>query len=110
MLDDLLARAIEQAEHSMAPVWAAALLRVARLETAVNPSAARNTLDRGLEAIRGLPGLDGGFLLEQAGLMAAVERRSYRAGRLAWRRQHLFEHTVLQVRLDHGHLKQAVSR
>ena len=110
MVDELLARAKEQAEHSTAPVRAAALLRVARVESAVDPSAARNTFDRGLDAIRRLPGLDGEFLLEQAALMAAAVAPDLLSGTPRLAPPHLFEHTVLEVMLDHGHLKQAVSR
>jgi hypothetical protein len=49
MPDVLLARAIKQAGRCQAPVRAAALLRIARVETATNPSAARNTFERGLD-------------------------------------------------------------
>ena len=110
MLDDLVARAIEQAEHSTAPVRAAVLLRVARVETAVNPSTARNTFDRGLDAIRRLPGLDGEFLLEQAALIAAMVAPDLLSGMPGLAPPDFFETTVLEVMLDHGHLKQAVSR
>jgi hypothetical protein len=110
VLDDLLASAIEQAEHSKAPVRAAALLRVARVETAVNPSAARDTFDRGLDAIRHLSGLDGEFLLEQAALIAAAVAPDLLSGTPRLVAPHLLEDALLKVMLDHGHLLQAVSR
>jgi hypothetical protein len=91
-------------------VRAAALLRIARVETAVNPSAARNIFERGLDSIRRLPGLDGEFLLEQAALIAAAVAPDLLSGTPRLAPPHLFEHTVLEVMLDHGHLEQAVSR
>ncbi|HWE51750.1 MAG TPA: hypothetical protein VG273_18290 [Bryobacteraceae bacterium] len=110
MLDDLLASATEQAERSMAPVRAAALLRVARVETALNPSAARNTFDRGLDAIRELPDLENEFLLEQAALIAAAVAPDLLSGTPRLIAPHMFEDTLLDVMLDHGHLEPAVTR
>jgi hypothetical protein len=110
MLDDLLATAIEQAERSMAPVRAAALLRVARVETVVNPSAARNNFERGLDAIRRLPGREGEFLLEQAALIAAAVAPDLLSGTHGLAPSDLFEDALLKVMLDHGHLQQAISR
>jgi hypothetical protein len=110
MLDDLLARVIEQAEHSEAPVRAAALLRIARVETVLDPGAARNTFDRGLDAIRRLPGLEGEFLLQQAALIAAAVAPNLLSETPGLEPPHFLEDTVLEVMLDHRHLEQAVSR
>lgn len=110
MVDDLLVSAIEQAERSTAPVRAAALLRVARVETALNPSAARKTFDRGLDAIRRLPDLDNEFLLQQAALIAAAVAPELLSGTPRLIPLPMFEDTLLNVMLDHGRLEQAVSR
>jgi hypothetical protein len=110
MLDDVLASAIEQAEHAKAPVRAAAILRISRVETVTNPSAARNTFDRGVDAVRRLSGIEGEFLLEQAALIAAAVAPELPNGIPELAPPHLFEHTVIEVMLDHGHLEQAVAR
>jgi hypothetical protein len=110
MLGELLATAIAQAERSKAPVRAAALLRIARVETAVDPSAARNTFDKALDAIRRLPGVDGEFLLQQSALIAAAVAPDLLSGKPHLETPRFLEHTVLEVMLDHGHLEHAVSR
>jgi len=72
MPDDLLSRAWEQAERSKPPVRAAALLRIARVQTVFDRDQARRTFERALDETRRLPGRDGEFLLEQARLLAAA--------------------------------------
>jgi hypothetical protein len=72
MPDDLLARAWEQAERSKPPVRAAALLRIARVQTVFDRDQARRTFERALDETRRLSGRDGEFLLEQARLLAAA--------------------------------------
>jgi hypothetical protein len=109
MLDDVLTSAIEQAEHAKAPVRAAAILRISCVETATNPSAARNTFDRGVDAVRRLPGIEGAFLLEQAALIAAAVAPDLLNGTSKLVPPHLFGHTLIEVMLDHGHLEQAAA-
>jgi hypothetical protein len=106
MLKDLL----EQAENSEAPVRAAALLRIARVESAIDSGAARSTFARGLDAIRQLPSPDGEILLEQAAFIAGAVAPVLLNGPSALAPPHMFEHTLLEVMLDHGHLEHAVSR
>jgi hypothetical protein len=72
MPDDLLAGALAQAERSEPPVRAAALLRIARVETAFDRGQARLTFQRALDETRRISGRDGEFLLEQAQLLAAA--------------------------------------
>jgi len=72
MADDLLARVQEQAERSEPPVRVAALLRIARVQTVFDGDQARHTFQQALDEIRGLSGLGGEFLLEQARLLAAA--------------------------------------
>src|SRR5271157_5913056 len=105
MPDDLLARAREQAERSTPPVRAAALLRIARVETATCRHQARRTFEQGLDEVRRLSGLERQFLLEQACLLAAAvapdvlsEIPSYGP----FPRQFLAER-LCSVMLEHGH-------
>ena len=72
MTDDLLAGARAQAERSEPPVRAAALLRIARVQTAFDRGQARITFQRALDETRRLSGRDREFLLEQAQLLAAA--------------------------------------
>jgi len=72
MLQDLLARAQEQAEHSSPPVRAAALLRIARVQAASDPGQGRRTFLAALDETRRIPGRNGHFMLEQARLTAAA--------------------------------------
>jgi hypothetical protein len=72
MLQDLLARAQEQAEHSSPPVRAAALLRIARVQSASDPQQARCTFLTALDETRRISGRNGHFMLEQARLTAAA--------------------------------------
>jgi hypothetical protein len=50
----------------------AALLRIARVQMAFDGDQARHTFQQALDEIRGLSGLGGEFLLEQARLLAAA--------------------------------------
>jgi hypothetical protein len=72
MPDHLLAAAWRQADRSKPPVRAAALMRIARVQTALDRSQARSTFEQGLDETRRLSGSDGEFLLEQAQLLAAA--------------------------------------
>jgi hypothetical protein len=109
MPDDLLRGPVEQAERSSAPVRAAALLRISRVETVTSPGAARKTFDGALESVRRLFGTDREFLLEQAAFIAAaVAPDLLQTPELA--PPHSFESTLLEIMLDHGHVQDAVSR
>ena len=72
MLQDSVARVMEQAENSSADVRAAALLRIARVQSAYDSVAARVTFRSGLDAVRALSGRDKQFLLEQSRMLAAA--------------------------------------
>jgi hypothetical protein len=72
MSDALLTAARELAEHASPEVRGVALLRIARVETASDRAEARRTFNPGLDAILGISGIEGEFLLEQAGLLAAA--------------------------------------
>lgn len=69
---DLLERARHQAEHADPSVRAAALLRIARVESAGAPSQARRTLLEGLDAVRTLPNSEGDNLFDEVRMVAAA--------------------------------------
>jgi hypothetical protein len=66
MPDELLALALEQAERSEPTVRVAALLRIARVESAVDRQNARKTFERALAETKGITGVDGSFLLARS--------------------------------------------
>ncbi|HEY1238936.1 MAG TPA: hypothetical protein VGF16_00205 [Bryobacteraceae bacterium] len=72
VVGELLASAHAAALHSKPDVRAAALLRIARVQTAVDRSQARRTFEQALDEIRRISGRDGAFLLEHARLFAAA--------------------------------------
>jgi len=67
-----VADARKQAERSSPPVRAAALMRVARVQSAVDPGQARITFEMALDEIRSLPSPDRDLLFEQAQQIAAA--------------------------------------
>ena len=69
---DLLARARVEAERATPPVRAAALMRIARIQTAFDRGQARITFEMGLEETRGLRGRERKTLLSGARLLAAA--------------------------------------
>jgi hypothetical protein len=72
MPKDLLARARVEAERARAPIRAAALMRIARVETAFDRGQARITFEMGLAGARGLRGRERHALLLQVRLLAAA--------------------------------------
>jgi hypothetical protein len=72
VVGELLVSAYAAAEHSKPDVRAAALLRIARVQTTLDRSHARRTFEQALDEIRRIPGRDGAFLLEHARLFAAA--------------------------------------
>jgi hypothetical protein len=72
MQDDLLENARRQAEKADASVRAAALLRIARADSAGNLARARRTLLEGLDAVQNLPPPGRDRLLEEARSVAAA--------------------------------------
>jgi len=71
-VDDLLAGGRAQAERSEPSVRVAALLRIARVQTAFDLVQARLTFRQALDDTHRISGRDGEFLLEQARLLAAA--------------------------------------
>jgi hypothetical protein len=68
----LLASAYEAAQNSEPEVRAAALLRIARVQTALDRGQARRTFEQALQEVRHIPGRNGAFLHEHARLFAAA--------------------------------------
>jgi hypothetical protein len=109
MPNDLLADAREQAERSDPAVRAAALLRIARVETAFDRSAARGTFERGLDAIRRILGREGEFLLEQARFVAAAVTPELLSGIGGNRSISMSDDWLVQIMIAHGHTDEAIS-
>ena len=72
MVGELLASVYETALHSKPDVRAAALFRVARVQTRLDRAQARRTFEQALDEIRRIPGRDGAFFLDQVRLFAAA--------------------------------------
>src|SRR5438309_5709719 len=72
MHEDLLAEAWQQAERSQPLVRAAALMRIARVQTASNPPQALQTFQQALAEVRHLTGSDRETLLDEATLLTAA--------------------------------------
>jgi hypothetical protein len=72
MADDFIAHARKQAERSLPPVRAAARMRIARVQSAVDPGQARITFEMALDEIRSLTGRDRDFFFQDAQKIAAA--------------------------------------
>jgi len=72
MVGELLASAFEVAQHSNPGVRVATLLRIARVEIAIDRSRARSTFEQALDEIRRIPGRDATFFMDYARLFAAA--------------------------------------
>jgi hypothetical protein len=110
MGEDLLASALSQAERSDAPVRAAALMRIARVQTVLAPSEARQTFGRGLQEMQLLPPSHMDFLLQEQARMlaAAVDPDLVSSIPPTERARHHFEaERLAQTMLEHGHVEQA---
>ncbi len=109
---EILARARVQAEHSEAPVRAAALLHIARALTAFDPPKAREVLEEGLAQIESLDPFERDMLREEAvNLACAVDpERALRVPAARTRQpRHFAEMRRLEIMLAHGHLEHAVT-
>jgi hypothetical protein len=109
MTDDLLVRAQRQAERSAPPVRAAARMRIARVQSAIDPGQARVTFEMALDEIRSLPSRERQVLFEQAQQIAAAFApdllREIPAVRLFPSDSHC--ETLLSIMLAHGHIDAA---
>ncbi len=105
MPDELLTPAREQAEKSEPGVRVAALLRIARVESAVDREQARKTFEQALTETRQIAGADGDFLLKHARLIAAAVAPDLVPDipALDHLPRHVSSETVGRIMLDHQH-------
>jgi hypothetical protein len=110
MEDDLLENARQQAEKADASIRAAALLRIARAESAGDLARARRTLLEGLDAVQKLAPTGRERLLEEARWVAAAVSpellgeipETHRFGPRQFDSSH-----IVQTMLAHGHVEAA---
>jgi hypothetical protein len=72
MAEDLIAHARKRAEWSLPPVRAAARMRIARVESAIDPGQARITFEMALDEIRNLHVRERDFFFQDAQKIAAA--------------------------------------
>src|SRR5262249_53585744 len=110
MSHNLLVGALKQAERSEPTVRIAALLRIARVQTALDPGQARNTFETALAESYKLHGRgrDRQFLLQEARLIAAAVApdllNSIPSSSGVLPRS---EDRIVNIMLDHGHVEAA---
>jgi hypothetical protein len=110
MPDDLLENARRQAEKADPSVRAAALLRIARVESATDPSRARKTLLDGLSLVQELPRSVRTHFLQEARAVAAAVSPELLAEIPAGERGGLKRFAslnLIQIMLTHGHVDAA---
>jgi len=109
MEGDLLARAQEQTERSSPPVRAAARMRLARVQSAVDIGRARITFEMALDEIRSLPTRDRNFFFEQAQQIAAAFAPDLVREIPSVRSPHddMNREMLVSIMLQHGHIDAA---
>lgn len=109
MVGDLLTSAYAAALESQPDVRAAALMRIARVQTALDRHQARRTFGQALEEIRRIPGRDGAFLLGHARPFAAAVAPDLLSSLPS--EQHMPRHiegdTLARIMIEHGNLEAA---
>lgn len=111
MPDDLLALAHRQALEADRSVRAAALLRIARAESAGDVSRATQTLLEGLDQVRQLPHPNREYLLEEALLVAAAVAPALLAAIAiphSGPHERFVEGRIVEVMLRHGHFDASI--
>ena len=110
MVGELLTSADAAARQSKPDVRAAALLRIARVQIALDRNQARQTFEQALDEIRRIPGRDGAYLLEHARLCAAAVAPdllpSIPSAEHDWLR-HLEGENLGWTMIEHGNLEAA---
>jgi len=109
MADDLIAHARKQAERSLPPVRAAAQMRIARVQSAVDSGHARITFEMALDEVRNLPGRDRDFFFQDAQKVAAAFAPDLLREIPAARRfvDNFHSGTLVNIMLQHGQLDAA---
>jgi hypothetical protein len=115
MPGESLARLREQADHSAPEIRAAALLRIARVESAFDLAAALNTFDAAISAIRKLNDDSRLPLIRQARIIAAAIAPE-RIAALPLSEEHgprmpyrFHEQEMLNTMVDYGHIDSAIT-
>jgi hypothetical protein len=110
VLGELLTAAHEAAQRSSPDVRAPALLRIARVQTAIDRRQARTTFEQALDEIRRIPGQDGAFLLDHARLFAAAIAPELVASIPAEHHipRHFEAERLGRTMIEHGHLEAAL--
>ena len=113
MLGETLIRLLEQAEHSEPPVRVPALLRIARVVSAVDRAEALRIFDMGCEALSPVEGEASQWLTAQARLVAAAvspERMAAIPASVESRVGFHFDaEFMVRVRVEHGHAGAAIA-
>jgi hypothetical protein len=111
MLDELLENAHKQAEQAEPSVRAAALLRIARVESTLDASRARRTLLQGLDAVQKLSSPVRDHLFQEARTVAAAVSPELLADipiTQHFRVREQFAHiNIVRTMLAHGHVEAA---
>jgi hypothetical protein len=110
MAGELLASAYEAARHSKPDVRVAALLRIARVETALDRGQARRAFEQALDEVQRIPGRDGASFLEHARLLAAAIAPDLLPSiPVAYHRpRHLDADSLGRIMMEHGNLEAAM--
>src|SRR6516225_1366309 len=105
-MDIPFAQLLQRAETSDPPIRAAALMRIARLQSTSDPDAARRTFLRGLDEARQLSPYDRDCLLPQARLLAAAVAPDLISEIRARGRPHGSSESdaICRIMLEHHHL------
>ena len=110
MWQHLLFRLEQQANESEPEVRAGALLRIARVQTALELAKARATFEAALEQIQSIPGREQSSFLEEAQIVAAAvapDLVSRRQPNGRSRPRHFQNDSVVRTMLEHGHVDAA---
>jgi hypothetical protein len=109
MPDDLISQARKQAERSSPPVRAAARMRIARVQSTLDPGQARITFEMALDEIRSFTGRDREFFFEQAQQIAAAFAPDLLREIPSVRRfpNHFHSGTLVNMMLQNGHIDAA---
>jgi len=108
-MNDLLARAGKQIDRASTPVRIAARLRIAHVESATNPSAARISLEMAMAEISSLPFRDRYAFFDLARRVAAAVAPDLLPEIKPTNELHrqFSADSLIQIMLDHGHVDHA---
>jgi hypothetical protein len=110
VVEELLTGAYAAAANCKRDVRVAALLRIARVQTALDRVQARRTLEEALDEVQRIPGRDGAFLLDHARLFAAAVAPDLLSSIPSERHMppHFEGKTIGRTMIEHGNLEAAL--